>query len=445
MEQKQTLRIVVASPSDVKAERDLLHNVIEELNRGVAADRGLRLELSRWETDAHPGFHAEGPQGLIDRRLKITDCDLLIGIFWKRFGTPTPDGQTGTEHEINLAINAWKKKGSPQIFVYFSQKPYTPKSKSEAEQWRQVLEFKEKFPAEGLWGDYNDEKQFEDFARNHLSNFIRSLDLPQPEKGKKDSMGSEPLNPLLILQEAIKAVPSVKYALGVAGVSATVAIILGLLKDPKIAVWGTLIVIGLMFILVIFSYAAQDLPSKKWMVASLAWAVTTLFILALASLFTSLVFGVPQQLASYIAPIAPTPNLASPTPTPNLASPAPTPELIILISHPKDGGEVTRYVDFNGTIIGEVPDGHELWLYLYDKDNNLYYFDPVDVFSDGKTWQVKNVIVGSESPNDKGATYKVGIGQVSKSDGDRLRREPDELRRLPQSITKHAEITIYRK
>ena len=84
MVQKRVLRIVVASPSDVKAERDLLPNVIDELNRGVAADRGLSLELSRWETDAYPGFHPEGPQGLIDPIIKITDCDLLIGIFRMR-------------------------------------------------------------------------------------------------------------------------------------------------------------------------------------------------------------------------------------------------------------------------------------------------------------------------------------------------------------------------
>lgn len=43
----------MASPSDVQAERDLLPGIIEELNRGIAADRGLRLELSRWENDAY--------------------------------------------------------------------------------------------------------------------------------------------------------------------------------------------------------------------------------------------------------------------------------------------------------------------------------------------------------------------------------------------------------
>lgn len=56
------VRIVVASPSDVQTERDLLPEVLEELNRGIAAERGIRLELTRWETDASPGFHPDGPQ-----------------------------------------------------------------------------------------------------------------------------------------------------------------------------------------------------------------------------------------------------------------------------------------------------------------------------------------------------------------------------------------------
>jgi internalin A len=172
--QVRILRVVVASPGDVQPERELLPTVIDEVNRGMAADRGLRLELSRWETDAHPGFHAEGPQGLIDPILKITDCELLIGIFWKRFGTPTPDGKTGTEHEFGLAYEGWKEKGSPQILVYFNQKAYAPKSKAEAEQWGQVLEFKDKFPKEGLWWPYKGKVQFEKLVRNHLVNYIRN-------------------------------------------------------------------------------------------------------------------------------------------------------------------------------------------------------------------------------------------------------------------------------
>jgi internalin A len=169
------LRIVVASPGDVQSERDVLPSVIDEVNHYVAADRGLHLVLSRWETDTHPGFHPEGPQGLIDPILKITDCDLLVGIFWKRFGTPTADGKTGTEHEFSLAYQAWKEKRSPQIFIYFNQKPYTPESTTDTEQWGKVLEFRDKFPKEGLWWSYKGKVQFEKLVRNHLMNYIRSL------------------------------------------------------------------------------------------------------------------------------------------------------------------------------------------------------------------------------------------------------------------------------
>lgn len=173
--QPRTFRIVVASPSDVQPERDALPSVIEEINRGVAADRGLHLVLARWETDTYPGFHLEGPQGLIDPILRISDCDLLIGIFWKRFGTPTADGTTGTEHEFNLAYEAWREKGSPQIFVYFNQKAYMPNSTAETEQSGRVLTFREKFSKEGLWCPYKGKNDFEKLVRNHLMNYIRSL------------------------------------------------------------------------------------------------------------------------------------------------------------------------------------------------------------------------------------------------------------------------------
>ena len=69
------LRVLVASPGDVQAEREAVPKVVEGLNRGIAADRGLHLEVYRWETDAYPGFHAEGPQGLIDPILRIEDSD----------------------------------------------------------------------------------------------------------------------------------------------------------------------------------------------------------------------------------------------------------------------------------------------------------------------------------------------------------------------------------
>jgi TPR repeat protein len=177
----RVLRLVVASPGDVKPEREILPRVVDEVNQNIANPRGLLLQLHRWETDSFPGFHPQGPQGLIDPILKIEDCDILIGIFWKRFGTPTTDAKSGTEHEFRAAYEAWKKNQKPQIMVYFSRKPYAPQSKEETDQAGLVLQFKNEFPREGLWWDYKNKTEFERLIRNHLTNFLASqfpLDKP---------------------------------------------------------------------------------------------------------------------------------------------------------------------------------------------------------------------------------------------------------------------------
>lgn len=167
------IKLVVASPSDVQQERDLVERVVKEINEGVAEDRGLQLKLYRWETDTYPGFHQDGPQGLIDSILEIENSDILIGIFWKRFGTPTRDAQSGTEHEFRVAHEAWKQNGRPHIMVYFCQRPYTLRTSEEAEQSVKVLRFKEDFPEEGMYWEYDEPSDFERKVRKHIRNFIK--------------------------------------------------------------------------------------------------------------------------------------------------------------------------------------------------------------------------------------------------------------------------------
>jgi hypothetical protein len=77
MKQARILKIVVASPGDVQAERDMIPAMVDELNKGLADEGGVRLEVYRWEMDAYPGFHPKGPQGQIDSCLRIEDCDLI--------------------------------------------------------------------------------------------------------------------------------------------------------------------------------------------------------------------------------------------------------------------------------------------------------------------------------------------------------------------------------
>jgi hypothetical protein len=167
------LRVVVASPGDVAKERGYVPKVLEELNRGVARDLNLRLEAWEWETDSFPAFHVKGPQGQIDDSMQIENAAIVIIIFWRRFGTPLADGQTGTEHELSRAYDAWRSTKRPDIMVYFNQQRHTPKDKTEADQWGAVLDFKSRFPREGLWRDYPNTRRFTEVLRRDLEQLVR--------------------------------------------------------------------------------------------------------------------------------------------------------------------------------------------------------------------------------------------------------------------------------
>ncbi|NJL81893.1 MAG: hypothetical protein HC890_00895 [Chloroflexaceae bacterium] len=100
---------------------------------------------------------------------------MLLYIFWKRFGTPTEDGTTGTEHEFLTAFNAWKAgdKTSPQIMLYFKQQPFMPQSIPETEQFLKVQQFQKNLPKECFYWQYQDAGDFERQARQHLTDFFR--------------------------------------------------------------------------------------------------------------------------------------------------------------------------------------------------------------------------------------------------------------------------------
>ncbi len=170
----KVLRVVVVSPSDVKPERECVSKVLEEINRLIARPLGLRLEPWKWETDSYPAFHPEGPQGLIDDLMTIESSSVVIGLFWKRFGTPVPDAGSGTEHELRRAIAARRKNGKPEIMIYFCKRAYTPETAAELDQWKAVITFRESIANEqGLYWTFDATQEFESLLLNHLGIFLQ--------------------------------------------------------------------------------------------------------------------------------------------------------------------------------------------------------------------------------------------------------------------------------
>jgi hypothetical protein len=99
----------------------------------------------------------------------------------------------------------------------------------------------------------------------------------------------------LILKQAIRAVPAVKWALGVAGIIAVIAIVKGGLKiSPLVAVFGTVVMVLLMVLLVVFAkLSVGSAGDFRLPILVLTWASIALTVFAACFLFTSVFFDWP--------------------------------------------------------------------------------------------------------------------------------------------------------
>ncbi len=166
------LRIFVSSPSDVQEERGIVRRAVEELNRHIAPENGLVLQLLDWETDVRPAI-GEDPQQVITRQ--IGSYDVLLGVLWHRFGTPTPRAGSGTEEEFRIAYARRQSAGTPEILFYFKMAPYAPSRLDDLEQHKKVFQFRQELQSKGIVKDYLDCSEFESMVRNDLVLLILEL------------------------------------------------------------------------------------------------------------------------------------------------------------------------------------------------------------------------------------------------------------------------------
>ena len=171
--------------------------------------RSVEIETIRWETHAWPDI-GEDAQDVINN--EIGEFDILIGIMWRRFGSPTNRADSGTEEEFQRAYEFFKKYGRPKIMFYFRKTPFYTTNLKEITQFRKVIQFRKGLEKLGvLFWEFESSLQFERNVREHLIRQVLSLSVPEiiepeppapvkPKKGPKP--GISPAG-----KKDIKAVP----------------------------------------------------------------------------------------------------------------------------------------------------------------------------------------------------------------------------------------------
>lgn len=156
----KAIEIMIASPSDVVRERQVVRDVIAQWNAVHSRREAVCLMPIGWETHSSPEL-AGRAQELINERV-LKHADLLVGIFWTRVGSPTGKSVSGSIEEIEKHREA----GKP-VMLYFSTAPVSL-SNLDNEQLKELEKFKKWAQGEGLIETYENPADFADKFRNHL-------------------------------------------------------------------------------------------------------------------------------------------------------------------------------------------------------------------------------------------------------------------------------------
>jgi hypothetical protein len=152
MPQVEKLLVFLAAPGDVPTERRYVGEIVTELNRTVASDSGVVLQLVNWENDAFPGYGQDAQAVISEQIAEMSKYALFIGIMWNRLGTPTPRAASGTVEEFERAVETFRHKRQPAIWFYFRESASRLDTEDQLEQRKKVLAFKKNVQANGMPG-----------------------------------------------------------------------------------------------------------------------------------------------------------------------------------------------------------------------------------------------------------------------------------------------------
>jgi hypothetical protein len=125
----------------------------------------------------------------------------------------------------------------------------------------------------------------------------------QTSQASKDGSWTDPF--FKVLNPAIRAVPAVRWALGVAGVMAAAALGFSFFHSPVAALLGAAAMIVLMVLLRVFANIAEDKDKVqlKGPAAFMTWSIVVLFVLSGSGIFSCAFFRWPRPYPELIGDI----------------------------------------------------------------------------------------------------------------------------------------------
>lgn len=205
MSSKKLIHVFIASPGDLAEERAEFKEVIDHLNDGFGIGADVEFIPLGWEDTL--ALTGRRNQSVIN--LEIDKCEVFILCLNRRWGQEAPDSvySSYTEEEFHKALEIFKKKGKPEIFVFF--KRVDPGQEADpGPQLELVMRFRRELEGSSnvMYRYFEDKEGFSKEVSTHLIAFA---------KDKIPKVGTEIVNvlPLSAIDEIAMAKKQAEAAL----------------------------------------------------------------------------------------------------------------------------------------------------------------------------------------------------------------------------------------
>lgn len=157
--------IIVSCPSDVQDEKEAINRVIGEINQYSIERHQMMFRVKNWLTDVDSDV-GESAQEHINKTL-VDKCDILVGIFKTRLGTPTKVANSGAEEEIDRFVKQGKK-----CFLYFATTANINLTNLNVEQLTKLNEFRKKCESNSLYKTFDSIDALYDVFKSDFNLYI---------------------------------------------------------------------------------------------------------------------------------------------------------------------------------------------------------------------------------------------------------------------------------
>lgn len=160
------IKILISCPGDVNNELNSIKLIIDEINKSIGKQSSFAIHTLNWKSDTYTQI-GDDAQEVINNQVE-DEYDILLGIIWKKIGTPTKRDRSGTIEEINRALDL-----SKELLLYFNISAPDNLSMIDTSELEKVNAFKRELSDKGvLYKEYDSIRNFESLFRVNLINLI---------------------------------------------------------------------------------------------------------------------------------------------------------------------------------------------------------------------------------------------------------------------------------